>query len=142
MLRESTDSSITVRSYLSVFREDDADQADGGPLFAGKIAIPISHRLSTVRRAEQIIVTGEGKVVETGNHESLLNLNGLHARLFELQARGYRQLDPIGSIGSIEPRSIHQPSTLVSTDTHRGVNARPPHQRVREGLRQFAPSRR
>ena len=57
---------------------------------AGKIAILISHRFSTVRRAEQIIVMDEGKVVETGSHESLLELNGLYARLFELQARGYR----------------------------------------------------
>ena len=57
---------------------------------AGKIAILISHRFSTVRRAEQIIVMDEGKVVETGSHEALLELNGLYARLFELQARGYR----------------------------------------------------
>ena len=46
---------------------------------AGKIAILISHRFSTVRRAEQIIVMDDGKVVETGSHENLLNLNGIYA---------------------------------------------------------------
>ena len=57
---------------------------------AGKIAILISHRFSTVRRAELIVVMDQGEIVETGSHESLLKLGGRYARLFELQARGYR----------------------------------------------------
>ena len=57
---------------------------------AGKIAILISHRFSTVRRAELIVVMDEGEIVEIGSHDNLLELGGLYARLFELQARGYR----------------------------------------------------
>jgi ATP-binding cassette subfamily B protein len=54
-----------------------------------KIAILISHRFSTVRAADQIIVLQEGRVVERGNHESLLGENGQYAQLFRLQAKGY-----------------------------------------------------
>ena len=57
---------------------------------AGKIAILISHRFSTVRRAELIVVMDEGEIVEIGSHECLLELGGRYAGLFELQARGYR----------------------------------------------------
>jgi ATP-binding cassette subfamily B protein len=55
-----------------------------------KMTILISHRFSTVRAADQIIVIHEGEVVEHGNHESLLTLNGRYASLFKLQARGYQ----------------------------------------------------
>jgi len=57
---------------------------------ADKIAILISHRFSTVRRAELIVVMDEGEIIERGSHEELLKLEGQYARLFELQARGYR----------------------------------------------------
>ena len=59
-------------------------------LTADKIAILISHRFSTVRRAELILVMDEGEIIERGSHEELLMLEGQYARLFELQARGYR----------------------------------------------------
>ena len=59
-------------------------------LTADKIAILISHRFSTVRRAELIVVMDEGEIIERGSHEDLVELQGLYARLFELQAQGYR----------------------------------------------------
>jgi ATP-binding cassette subfamily B protein len=59
-------------------------------LTRGRIAILISHRFSTVRMADQIVVLDEGRIVEQGSHEELVSLRGLYARLFELQARGYR----------------------------------------------------
>lgn len=59
-------------------------------LTSGKIAFLISHRFSTVRMADQIIVLSAGRIEETGNHEALLKARGTYARLFELQAEGYR----------------------------------------------------
>ncbi|HKE45696.1 MAG TPA: ABC transporter ATP-binding protein [Steroidobacteraceae bacterium] len=55
-----------------------------------RIAILISHRFSTVRMADQIIVLEEGRIVERGTHAELVQLSGRYAKLFELQARGYR----------------------------------------------------
>ncbi len=55
-----------------------------------KMTILISHRFSTVRAADQIIVIQHGRITEQGDHESLLALGGQYAHLFELQARGYQ----------------------------------------------------
>ncbi len=54
-----------------------------------RIAILISHRFSTVRAADQIVVMQDGEVRERGNHESLLAEGGQYAELFRLQAKGY-----------------------------------------------------
>lgn len=55
-----------------------------------KMTILISHRFSTVRIADQIIVIHKGEILEQGNHESLLAMNGQYAHLFKLQAKGYQ----------------------------------------------------
>lgn len=55
-----------------------------------KIALLISHRFSTVRMADRIVVLDEGQVIETGTHAELLALGGEYAKLFTLQAEGYR----------------------------------------------------
>ena len=55
-----------------------------------KMTILISHRFSTVRAADQIIVIHDGGILEQGNHDSLLAMNGQYAHLFKLQARGYQ----------------------------------------------------
>ena len=59
-------------------------------LSRGKTAVIISHRFSTVRMADRIVVLDGGRVEEEGSHEQLLALGGHYAELFELQAAGYR----------------------------------------------------
>lgn len=55
-----------------------------------KTVIIISHRFSTVRNADRIIVLDNGKIVEQGSHEELLKNNGKYAKAFKLQAKGYQ----------------------------------------------------
>jgi len=59
-------------------------------LTVGKMAILISHRFSTVRMADRIVVIQEGRVAEIGSHQELLNQGGIYGHLFSLQAEGYR----------------------------------------------------
>src|SRR5579864_8260663 len=56
----------------------------------GRTAIFISHRFSTVRRADRILVFEEGRMIESGTHEELVALGGRYAELFNLQAASYR----------------------------------------------------
>ena len=59
-------------------------------LTRGRMAVLISHRFSTVRMADRILVLRGGELVEQGTHEELLALAGLYSELFQLQAAGYR----------------------------------------------------
>jgi len=59
-------------------------------LTANKISIIISHRFSTVRRADYIIVLDQAEILERGTHKELLHLDGQYATLFKLQAKGYQ----------------------------------------------------
>jgi ATP-binding cassette subfamily B protein len=56
----------------------------------GAVTILISHRFSTVRMADLILVLAGGHVVESGGHDTLIALGGLYSELYELQARAYR----------------------------------------------------
>ncbi|MEU4712597.1 ABC transporter ATP-binding protein [Micromonospora purpureochromogenes] len=58
---------------------------------SGATSVVISHRLNTLRDADLIVVLGDGLVVETGDHESLLARGGSYAELFRTQARGYAE---------------------------------------------------
>jgi ATP-binding cassette subfamily B protein len=59
-------------------------------LTRGRMAVLISHRFSTVRMADRILVLQGGRLVEQGTHEALVAQGGLYAELFQLQAAGYR----------------------------------------------------
>ncbi|HKC20540.1 MAG TPA: ABC transporter ATP-binding protein [Candidatus Dormibacteraeota bacterium] len=58
-------------------------------LTSGRTAVYISHRFSTVRRADRIVFLEHGRLVEEGTHEVLMRLNGRYARLFRMQASAY-----------------------------------------------------
>ncbi len=59
-------------------------------LTENQIVVLISHRFSTVRMADQIMVLSNGEILEKGSHDELLTLNGRYAHLFRLQAEGYK----------------------------------------------------
>ena len=59
-------------------------------LTEGKMAILISHRFSTVRMADRIVVIESGRIAEIGSHQELLRREGVYAQLFSMQAEGYR----------------------------------------------------
>ena len=50
----------------------------------------VSHRFGTVHMADQIIVMDGGRVAESGDHQALMDRDGIYAELFNLQADGYR----------------------------------------------------
>ncbi len=57
----------------------------------GRITVIVSHRFSTVRMAERIVVLQDGEIIENGSHDELLEYSGVYARMFLRQARGYLQ---------------------------------------------------
>ncbi|MDP9352844.1 MAG: ATP-binding cassette domain-containing protein, partial [Chloroflexota bacterium] len=57
---------------------------------SGTVTVLVSHRFSTVRMADLIVVLDDGRVREVGSHEELIARGGLYAELYELQARAYR----------------------------------------------------
>jgi ATP-binding cassette subfamily B protein len=59
-------------------------------LSAGRTTVLISHRFSTVRMADRILVLEGGRLLEDGSHAALMGQGGRYAELFTLQAQGYR----------------------------------------------------
>jgi ATP-binding cassette subfamily B protein len=83
LILDEPTSALDARAEYEVFRRF----AD---LMRGRMALIISHRFSTVRMADRILVLDSGRVVEEGSHEELVARGGLYADLFALQAEGYR----------------------------------------------------
>jgi len=83
LILDEPTASLDARAEYEVFQQF----AD---LTRDRMAVLISHRFSTVRMADRILVLEHGQVVEHGSHESLVARGGRYAELFELQAAGYR----------------------------------------------------
>jgi len=83
LILDEPTASLDARAEYEVFRRF-------SELVAGRMAVIISHRFSTVRMADRIIVLNQGSVVEDGTHDELLARKGLYSELFSLQAEGYR----------------------------------------------------
>jgi ATP-binding cassette subfamily B protein len=64
---------------------------------AGRTSVLVSHRLSALRDADRIVVLDGGRVVEDGGHDELVRSGGTYARLFERQATGYRDAEPVAA---------------------------------------------
>ncbi len=83
LILDEPTSALDARSEYEVFQRF-------AELTTGKMAIFISHRFSTVRMADRIVVLEKGRIAEEGDHEALTNLGGRYAEMFELQAASYR----------------------------------------------------
>lgn len=83
LILDEPTAALDARSEFEVFQRF-------AELTAGKSALFISHRFSTVRMADRIVVLENGRIAEDGNHEKLLNLGGRYAEMFEMQAASYR----------------------------------------------------
>jgi subfamily B ATP-binding cassette protein MsbA len=73
-----------------------------GKLLVGRTTLIIAHRLSTVRRADRLIVVDHGRIVEEGTHTELLELRGVYARLYQRQFRDPEESDAPLSLGGAE----------------------------------------
>src|SRR5579862_4204161 len=83
LILDEPTAALDARSEFEVFQRF-------AELTQGKMALFISHRFSTVRMADRVVVLENGKITEDGSHEELANLGGRYAEMFELQALQYR----------------------------------------------------
>lgn len=83
MILDEPTAALDARAEFEVFQRF-------SELTKGKSAVLISHRFSTVRMADRILVLDKGELIEIGSHEELLSKSGRYAELFNLQAMGYR----------------------------------------------------
>jgi ABC-type multidrug transport system fused ATPase/permease subunit len=83
LILDEPTAAMDAQAEADIFNEFNANMVD-------KITILISHRFSTVRTANTIIVMDKGSVLEMGSHQELVLQKGIYARLFKLQAKGYQ----------------------------------------------------
>lgn len=83
LILDEPTSALDARAEYEVFQRFAA-------LTQGKTAVLISHRFSTVRMADRILVLQQGELIESGSHQELIDMRGKYAELFALQAKGYQ----------------------------------------------------
>ena len=83
LILDEPTSAIDAKAEFEIFERVQNLQKD-------KTVIIISHRFSTVRNADRILVLDEGQIIEEGTHNQLMKKKGLYAELFEIQAQGYK----------------------------------------------------
>ncbi len=83
LILDEPTAALDARSEFEVFRRF-------SELTTDKMALFISHRFSTVRMADRIVVLEDGAIAEQGNHQQLVSLAGRYAEMFEMQAASYR----------------------------------------------------
>lgn len=83
LILDEPTAALDAKSELEVFERF-------AELTAGKMALLISHRFSTVKMADRIVVLEGGRLVEEGTHQQLMSLSGRYAAMFEMQAASYR----------------------------------------------------
>ncbi len=83
LILDEPTAALDARSEFEVFQRF-------SELTAGKMALFISHRFSTVRMADRIVVLENGNIAEEGSHDELSHLGGRYAEMFEMQASSYR----------------------------------------------------
>ena len=83
LILDEPTAALDARSEFEVFRRF-------SELTAGKTALFISHRFSTVRMADRIVVLDKGRIAEEGSHDQLAHMGGRYAEMFEMQAASYR----------------------------------------------------
>jgi ATP-binding cassette subfamily B protein len=83
LIMDEPTSAVDAKAEYSIFQELEKSRSN-------KTTVLISHRFSTVRKADYIFVLEKGRLVEQGSHDELIELEGLYAELFNAQAEGYR----------------------------------------------------
>jgi len=83
LILDEPTSAIDAKAEYEIFERVQKLQKD-------KTVIIISHRFSTVRNADRILVLNNGQIIENGNHDELIRQDGVYAELFKIQAQGYK----------------------------------------------------
>jgi len=83
LILDEPTAAIDAKAEAEIFRRVEELSKD-------KTVVLISHRFSTVRMADRIVVINDGRLFEQGSHEELMRKNGVYAELFSLQAKGYQ----------------------------------------------------